>query len=107
VASGRTSRAGADPAVIDAGISAKIAGATDILSGAERGIRRQDRTGLECSSLGPGVRDAVRVAKRFLDGYAVQSVGGREHQEYWIPAEHMTQFNAALIGEIEIVAEFP
>jgi len=61
---------------------------------------------LERSSLGPGVRDGFRVAKRFLDGYAVQSVGGREHQEYWIPAEHMTQFNAALIGDIEIVAEF-
>jgi hypothetical protein len=48
-----------------------------------------------------------RVAKRFLDDYAVQSVGGREHQEYWIPAEHMAKFNAGLIGEVEIVAEFP
>jgi hypothetical protein len=56
---------------------------------------------------GRGFVTRFRVAKRFLDNYAVQSVGGSENQEYWIPAEHLARFNAALIGEIEVVAEFP
>jgi hypothetical protein len=37
----------------------------------------------------------------------VQQAGGREHLEYWIPAEDLAVFNAALIGEIEVIAEYP
>jgi len=56
---------------------------------------------------GRGYVTRFKVAKSFLDQYEVQEAGGREHKEYWIPAEHLSQFNAALIGEIEITAEFP
>jgi hypothetical protein len=56
---------------------------------------------------GRGYVTRFKVSKRFLDRYAVQTVGGRQYQEYWIPAEDLAQFNAALIGEIEIIAEFP
>jgi hypothetical protein len=37
----------------------------------------------------------------------VQEAGGRDHREYWIPAEDLSAFNAALIGKIEVVAEYP
>jgi hypothetical protein len=37
----------------------------------------------------------------------VHEAGGREHLEYWIPAEELPAFNAALVGEIEVIAEFP
>jgi hypothetical protein len=47
-----------------------------------------------------------RVARVFLDKYEVREVGGRRYQEYWIPAEDLTELNAALIGQIEIVSEF-
>ena len=40
------------------------------------------------------------------DSYAVQDAGGRAHQEYWIPAEDLSAFNDAIVGEIEVVAEF-
>jgi hypothetical protein len=33
-------------------------------------------------------------------------VGGSANREYWIPAEHLDAFNAAIIGYIEVVAEF-
>jgi hypothetical protein len=56
---------------------------------------------------GRGFVTRFRVAKRFLDGYQVQDAGGRNHQEYWIPAEDLAAFNAALIGEIDVIAEFP
>jgi hypothetical protein len=56
---------------------------------------------------GRGYVTRFRVSKRFLDRYSVQNAGGRQYQEYWIPAEDLAAFNAEIIGEIEVVAEFP
>jgi hypothetical protein len=55
---------------------------------------------------GAGFVTRFAVLKSFLDGYAVQEAGGRGHREYWIPAEDLPAFNAAIVGEIELVAEF-
>jgi hypothetical protein len=55
---------------------------------------------------GKGYVTRFHVAKRFLDQYQVQEAGGREHLEYWIPAADLPAFNAALLGEIEVIAEF-
>ncbi len=55
---------------------------------------------------GRGYVTRVRVAKRFLDRYPMREAGGKEHREYWIPAEDLAGFNAAIIGEIEVIAEF-
>jgi hypothetical protein len=46
------------------------------------------------------------VLSSFLNAFDVQNVGGVAHQEYWIPAESLTAFNAAIIGKIDVVAEF-
>ena len=55
---------------------------------------------------GSGYVTRFRVAKAFLDRYPVQEAGGRSRLEYWIPAEDLAAFNAAIVGEIEVVAEF-
>ena len=55
---------------------------------------------------GAGYVTRFEVRKDYLDNYEVQLAGGRAHQEYWIPAEDMDAFNAAIVGEIEVVAEF-
>jgi hypothetical protein len=47
-----------------------------------------------------------RVRKDFLDRFEPQKAGGRAHLEYWIPAEDLNDFNAAIVGLIEVVAEF-
>src|SRR6266481_8798599 len=47
-----------------------------------------------------------RVRKFFLDRYEVKTVGGTIHQEYWIPAEDLDEFNRNIVGKIEVVAEF-
>jgi hypothetical protein len=47
-----------------------------------------------------------RVRKAYLDHYQPQEVGGRELQEYWIPAEDLTEFNRNIVGEIEVIHEF-
>ncbi|MDP2259767.1 MAG: hypothetical protein Q8J89_08645 [Caulobacter sp.] len=46
------------------------------------------------------------VDATFLCGYQREVVGGREHEEYWIPAEELEAFNAAIVGRIEVIAEF-
>jgi hypothetical protein len=55
---------------------------------------------------GKGYVTRFLVEKTFLDRYDVQVAGGKAHREYWIPAEHLDAFNAAIVGEIEVVAEF-
>ena len=55
---------------------------------------------------GKGYVTRFLVAKSFLDRYQVQQAGGRDHQEYWIPAEDLGAFNDAISGQIEVVAEF-
>ena len=56
---------------------------------------------------GSGYVTRFRVVKTFLDAYPVQEAGGRSHREYWIPAEDLAAFNAAIVGEIEVTATFP
>ena len=36
----------------------------------------------------------------------VQTVGSSVHQELWVPAEELADFDAHLIGPIELIAEF-
>lgn len=49
-------------------------------------------------------RFAIRAD--FLAAYEVHTVGSRLHQEYWIPAADLPAFNAALVGLIEVIADF-
>lgn len=46
------------------------------------------------------VRDEV-AAK-----YPVQVVGAAIHQELWVPAEELEEFNQAIVGRIEVIASF-
>jgi hypothetical protein len=46
------------------------------------------------------------VRKEFLDNYEVQIVGSATHEEYWIPAEDLEEFNRNIIGKVEVIAEF-
>lgn len=55
---------------------------------------------------GSGFVTRFRVRRDYLDGYEVQDAGGKAHREYWIPAEEMDAFNAAIVGPIEVVREF-
>jgi hypothetical protein len=55
---------------------------------------------------GSGFVTRFQVRRSFLENYSIQQAGGSAHLEYWIPAEDMTAFNQAIVGEIEVVAEF-
>jgi hypothetical protein len=46
------------------------------------------------------------VDDAFLAQYERKIVGGRHHEEYWIPAENLSAFNKAIAGKIEITGRF-
>ena len=47
------------------------------------------------------------VEKQFVSRYEVQTVGGSEHQELWVPAEELASFNENIRPPIRVVATFP
>ena len=47
-----------------------------------------------------------KVRSEYLRNYQPQTVGGASHQEYWIPAEELAEFNKNIIGKIEVISEF-
>jgi hypothetical protein len=56
---------------------------------------------------GEGFVTRFGVRRNFLERYAIHEAGGRNHQEYWIPAADLPAFNDAIIGLIEVVTRFP
>jgi len=55
---------------------------------------------------GAGYVTRFKVRAPYLSRYEVQNAAGRGYQEYWIPAAELTEFNANIVGEIEVIAEF-
>jgi hypothetical protein len=56
---------------------------------------------------GSGFVTRFQVTRNFIGRYAVKEAGGRSHLEYWIPADDLNAFNAAIVGLIEVVRSFP
>ena len=56
------------------------------------------------SGAGYVTRFAVRAG--FMSRYPLQTVGGREHTEWWVPAEDLEALNDNIVGEIEVIHEF-
>jgi hypothetical protein len=46
------------------------------------------------------------VDTEYLKQFPVQTAGSRIHQEYWIPADELDEFNRHIVGPIEVMAEF-
>lgn len=38
--------------------------------------------------------------------FEVQNVGNQEHEELWVPAEELADFNRHILGQIEVVSVF-
>ena len=56
---------------------------------------------------GTGYVLRFHVDAKHLARYEVQTVGASVHQEYWIPAEELEEFNKHLVGPIETIAVYP
>jgi len=46
------------------------------------------------------------VEADYVGKFERQIVGGREHEELWVPAEELSEFNRHIVGRIEVIAEF-
>ena len=55
---------------------------------------------------GSGFVTRFRVDSEYLNQYEIHEAGGRDHTEYWIPAEDLMEFNDHIDGKIEVIAEF-
>jgi hypothetical protein len=55
---------------------------------------------------GSGFVTRFEVDTEFLARYPVQEAGGRALTELWVPAEELEDFNAAIVGEIEVTLGF-
>jgi len=53
-----------------------------------------------------GYVTAFDVDIGYLAQYDVHDVGGRELQEYWIPAEDLDDFNNHIVGRILVLSEW-
>jgi hypothetical protein len=46
------------------------------------------------------------VTANFLEQYQVHTVGSSVHQEFWIPAEDLDEFNRNIVGLISVHATY-
>jgi hypothetical protein len=46
------------------------------------------------------------IPAAYLNEREIHEVGGRQRREYWIPADELPAFNAALVSPIQVVAAF-
>ena len=51
---------------------------------------------------GSGFVTQFEVETEYLVQFPIQNVGGFIHNEYWIPAESLEEFNNHIVGEITI-----
>jgi hypothetical protein len=55
---------------------------------------------------GAGFVTKFAVKTAYISKFQIQNVGGEIHNELWIPAEELEEFNSNIIGKIEITKEF-
>ena len=53
-----------------------------------------------------GIVTAFDVDTEYLSQFDVQTVGASTHQELWIPAERLDEFNSNILGKIRVIDVF-
>ena len=55
---------------------------------------------------GFGYVTKFEVNTEYLKNFKIENVGGKIHNELWIPAEELAEFNSHIVGKIEIIGEY-
>ncbi len=55
---------------------------------------------------GAGYVTRFEVESDYVSQFPRQCVGGRVHEELWVPAERLAEFNAHIVGTIAVIHEF-
>jgi hypothetical protein len=53
-----------------------------------------------------GFVTAFDLPETYFNQFQVQTVGLHHHQELWVPAEQLIEFNTMIVGDIRIVKAF-
>jgi hypothetical protein len=53
-----------------------------------------------------GYVTAFDLPEEYLQQFPLQNVGGEIHNELWVPAEQLEEFNSKIVGMIRVVKEF-
>jgi len=46
------------------------------------------------------------ISDEYITKFNIETAGRAYHQEFWIPAEELEEFNRNIIGEIEVIHKF-
>jgi hypothetical protein len=55
---------------------------------------------------GAGYVTRFEMDSDFMQRYQVQTVGGSQHTEWWVPAEELEEFNDNIVGTIDVIHTF-
>jgi hypothetical protein len=55
---------------------------------------------------GSGYVTKFAVNTAYLSKFEIQNVGGKIHNELWVPADELEEFNINIVGLIEVTKEF-
>ena len=55
---------------------------------------------------GSGFVTKFLVKSDYLSKFEIQNVGGQIHNELWIPAQELEEFNSNIVGKIEVTKSF-
>jgi len=55
---------------------------------------------------GSGFVTKFAVRTEYANKFEIRNVGGEIHNELWVPAEELEEFNKNIVGQIEVTKEF-
>lgn len=64
------------------------------------------RWNAKLNSIACGFVTKFEVREDYARRFEVQTVGGRIHQELWVPAEDLEEFNRSIVGPITVEAAY-
>ncbi len=70
----------------------------------EYAIQISERWNVNAYGVGYVTKFAVKT--NYLSKFKIQNVGGEIHNELWVLAEELDEFNSNIVGKIEVTKEF-
>ena len=55
---------------------------------------------------GSGFVTRFEAESDYVSKFGIKTVGSSQHQELWVPAEKLVEFNRHIVGVIQVIAEF-
>lgn len=55
---------------------------------------------------GSGFVTKFAVKSEYVSKFEIQNVGGHIHNELWVPVDELEEFNANIVGQIEVTQSF-